>query len=280
VVESIDLDATDASALSRALVGIDSAVNCVGGTPAVMVASAGALAAAAAAHHPRPRVIHLSSMSVYGSATGMVDEGAALHANAGAYAKGKVEAERLSAAYSNLVVLRPGCIYGPGSGQWSLRIAALLLSGRIGDLGPRGEGYCNLVLADDVAGAVLQALKLDDVAGQAFNLAATSQLTWNQYFRLFAKVLGTLPLRQISPIQLLADTMLLAPMLKVADAFSGGSATRRLRLPPFSPSLLRLFGLRLELNARKAEEMLAMSWTPLNDGLIATVSRPWALERS
>lgn len=267
------VDATDVTALAAALDGVDGLVNCVGGAPNVTLDTAAALFAAATGQRPAPRIVHLSSMSVYGSATGAVDEAAVLRADTGAYATAKLGAERIIGRYGNLVVLRPGCIYGPGSAQWSERIASLLLSGRIGDLGTSGEGFCNLVLVADVATAVLQALTLVGIEGQAFNLSATSRLTWNQYFALYADALGGAPLRQIGRLRLLADSQLLAPMLKLAGAMTrGGSQGRGASLPYFPPSLLRLFGQRIELIARKAETVLALDWTPLADGLAAAAT--------
>ena len=106
---------------------------------------------------PAPRIIHLSTMSVYGSPTGLVDETAPLRGDLGPYSAAKVAAEATAAAYPHAVMLRPGCVFGPGSEQWSIRIARLLLERRLGDLGAAGDGFCNLVHVGDVVMAILRA---------------------------------------------------------------------------------------------------------------------------
>ena len=64
------------------------------------------------------------------------------------------------------VILRPTCVFGPGSTQWTTRIARLLKARRIGDLGSAGDGGCNLAFIDDVVAAVLAALDASsDVSG-------------------------------------------------------------------------------------------------------------------
>ncbi len=104
----------------------------------MITASADALFAAAARQPTPPRVIYLSSMSVYGAATGIVAESAPLLGTS-PYAKARIAAETAAAAYPNTVILRPGVDYGPGSRQWTDRIARRLVARRLGDLGPAGR---------------------------------------------------------------------------------------------------------------------------------------------
>ncbi|MEJ2919929.1 NAD(P)-dependent oxidoreductase, partial [Bordetella avium] len=181
-------DATDSAALQRVLAQADGVVNCVAGAPGVMVQGAIALRDALAALPSLP-LVHFSSMSVYGPAQGAIDESQPLAQGLSGYGGAKVEAERVLAEHA--VMLRPGCIYGPGSPQWSLRIASLLQAGRIGDLGAAGDGCSNLVYIDDVVAAVLAALRLPEVKpGQAFNLAMAQAPDWNAYFLAYARALG------------------------------------------------------------------------------------------
>ena len=139
------------------------------------------LFASAAAILPRPRVINLGSLAAYGSATGMVNESAELGGDLDAYSAAKAESDRLAQQYDCVLTLRPGIVYGPGSPWWSDRIARLLVRRRLGDLGPRGSGICNLVYVDDVAAAVVRALTLKDLPVGAINLASSGGMTWFAY---------------------------------------------------------------------------------------------------
>ena len=132
----IVLDATDPAAVTRALGEVDAVVNCVAGSADAMTAGARALATALDAR--ALRLVHFSSMAVYGAARGDISEDHPMAANLQGYAGAKVETERLLAARDTAITLRPGCIYGPNSPQWSLRIADLLRAHRIGDLGAAG----------------------------------------------------------------------------------------------------------------------------------------------
>ena len=159
---SLVVDATRADALAAALQGIDGVVNCVAGDAAVIAGNAAALFDAASRLPQPPPVVHLSSMAAYGSAVGLVDETAPLLGDLDAYSSAKAAAETRAAAYPAAVILRPGIVYGPGSPWWSDRIARLLVARRLGDLGARGDGWCNLVHVDDVARAAVSALRMPE----------------------------------------------------------------------------------------------------------------------
>lgn len=271
-IETVRLDATDAAALKEAMAFVDAVVNCVAGSPATIVAVARALAAAAGDALGQRRVVHLSSMAVYGSAVGTVDETAELRGDVSAYAAAKLEAERISVAAGGVVLLRPGCVYGPGSVQWSQRIAHWLAARRVGDLGAAGDGICNLVYVDDVVAAVLAALRLG-VVGQAFNLGSPTPPTWNEYFLSFARALGAVPVSRISRRRLALETKLLAPPLKAAE-LAVRLAGLRVRVPaPLPPSLLRSWGQEIRLDVRKAGTVLGISWTPAEVGLRETAGQ-------
>jgi 2-alkyl-3-oxoalkanoate reductase len=261
--DTVPADATDAAALGPVLAGARGVVNCVVGDARTIVANARALAAAVPADAP---IVHFSSMAVYGSATGIVDETAALRGDTGWYAAAKAEAERALAG-TPATVLRPGIIYGPGSAQWSARIARLLHARRLGDLGAAGDGVCNLVHVDDVVAAVLAALRAPEARGQAFNLGSPEPPTWNEYFLAYARALGAVPLQRIPRWRLGLEKLLGLP-LKALEVVA-----RKLRLPaawlpvPITPSLLHTFGWDLRLDVTKAERLLGLRWRPLAQGL-------------
>jgi nucleoside-diphosphate-sugar epimerase len=269
--ERMALDATDEIALRQGLTEVDGIVNCVAGDGSSTAATR-ALTAAASAQARAPRLIHLSSMSVYGSATGEIDESAPLKGDLGAYSAAKVETERVIAGYPAHVILRPSCVYGPESVQWSERIAFWLLAHRVGDLGASGDGYCNLIYVDDLAQAVLQSLTAS-VEGQAYNVSIPEPPTWNEFFLSYARALHAVPLRRISARQLKLESRLIAPPLKVLEILRQKLRLNALRVPPpIPPSLLRLWEQEMRLVSRKAERALAMNWTPLAQGLHSTAA--------
>ncbi|QDJ48496.1 NAD-dependent epimerase/dehydratase family protein [Bordetella hinzii] len=261
----IVLDATDAASVARALGEADAAVNCVAGPAETMTAGARALASALDAK-PAP-LVHFSSMAVYGPAQGDIGEDHPLAQGMEGYAGAKVEAERLLSSRPAVVTLRPGCIYGPQSPQWSLRIASLLRARRIGDLGAAGDGCSNLVYIDDVVAAVLAGLRAP--AG-VYNLAMAQAPDWNAYFLAYARALGAVPLKRIGERRLKVETHLLAPALKIAEI---GLGRMGLRVPPpIPPSLARLWRQPIRLLSERAERELGLRWTPLQEGLAATVA--------
>jgi 2-alkyl-3-oxoalkanoate reductase len=264
--ESVIFDATDEVALSNAMAQAAAVVNCIAGRAESMVASARALLAAAARADNPPRIVHFSSMAVYGSVPGEVDETIPLLPDRGAYGAAKIRIEELCSGQPNVLRLRPGIVYGPRSTQWSERIARWLLSRRIGDLGAAGDGYCNLVYIDDVVAAVLRALRSPQ--GGVYNLAAPDPPTWNDYFVAYGRALGAVPAKRISGRRLLVESKLLAPVLKTAELTARAARLRGLALPPPMPaSLLGLFRQRIRLNSAKAAEQLGLRWTPLEEGL-------------
>jgi nucleoside-diphosphate-sugar epimerase len=269
--DSIDrrvVDATDELALRNALIGVTGVVNCIAGSPDTIVASARALFAAAARASPAPRIVHLSSLAVYGSLEGAVDETVAPRGGSSAYADAKLLSEKFAADCASAVTLRPGIVYGPQSPWWSDRIARLLCARRLGDLGRDGEGLCNLVYVDDVATAAARALGTPHIEGSIFNLAQPPIPTWNEYFAQYAQSLGALPVRRISRNRLLMEQVLFAPALKLLELVASPA-------PPIRPWLLALCRHRIGMVATRAETTLGMKWTPLVEGLKA--SADWFL---
>jgi len=264
--ERIRLDATDADALKRALETVEGVVDCVAG--AGMTATARNLAASGV----DIPVVHLSSMAVYGSAEGTLTEDAPLLADLGPYSQAKAEAEAMAASHRRAVILRPGCVYGPGSAQWSGRIARLLKARRIGDLGAGGDGCSNLVHVDDVAAAALAALRVPAAAGRAYNLAMAGAPSWNDYFLMFARALGAVPIARLSERRMAIEGKLLAPPLKVAEILAGRAGLARLVPPPVPPSLVRLWRQEIRLSSARAERELNLAWRDLPPALAETAA--------
>ncbi|MEJ7931947.1 NAD(P)-dependent oxidoreductase [Ramlibacter sp. AN1015] len=266
---ALKLDTRDEAALSAALREADAVVNCVAGSGPAIAQGARVLARAARAAGCR-RVVHFSTMSVYGAREGVLDEQAPLDASLGWYGQSKIEAEAALATLADdgcsVTVLRPGCVFGPGSTLWVERIAQWLAAGRLGDLGPAGDGWSNLVHVDDVCQAVLLSLQADEHPGsrRSYNLAAPDSPRWNTYFADLALATGATPLRHVRLRQLQMDAFLAGPPLHVGRkllARLGGQ--RAARLPhPITPGLLGLWHRHLKLDSTAAGRELGLAWTP------------------
>jgi 2-alkyl-3-oxoalkanoate reductase len=265
-VETLRLDVRDATAIRDAVRSVDAVVNCVAGDNESIVSGAQVLFESCAQLTPRPRIVHMSTISVYGSATGTADETSPLLADGDGYGAAKVKAESLARGYRSVVFLRPGIVYGPGSSTWTERIGRLLLAHRLGDLGVAGEGYCNLVHVDDVVAATLLALRRTELDGEAFNLSLPVTPSWNDYFRRFAGALATSSV-PISRTRLRMEQLVVAPPVKVAEILAQARGMKWRPPMPISPSLVRLFGQPLRMDVSKAERVLGMKWKPLDDGL-------------
>jgi nucleoside-diphosphate-sugar epimerase len=276
-VERRVVEATDRASLARALQGVDAIVNCVAGSAADIGEGARILFEVAAEIDPMPCVVHLSSMAVYGDAVGLVSETAPLRGNLGPYSSAKVAAERIAADYPYTFVLRPGCVYGPGSTQWSTRFAQWLTSRRLGDLGAQGDGYCNLVHVDDVVETILRCLRKPASHARTFNLSSPDPPTWNEYLTRYGRALKSVPVRRVSRRRLMIEAKLLAPPLKVLEVvLCAAKLPAHYLPPPIPPSLLRLMRQEIRLDVRQVEQELGLRWKPLEQGIEETAD--WYLQ--
>lgn len=265
---TLKLDTRDLPALTAALRDVNAVVNCVAGSAPAIAQGAEVLAQAATAADCR-RVVHFSTMSVYGAQEGLLAEDASLDPGLGWYGRAKIEAESriasLAGRGASVTVLRPGCVFGPGSDLWVGRIARWLEAGRLGDLGPGGDGWSNLVHLDDVCQAVVRALQSPEHpdAVRTYNLAAPDSPRWNDYFADLAMAIGATPLRRVRTRQLQLDAYVAGPPLHVGRKLLARAGRDAAALPaPITPGLLGLWQRHLKLDAGAATRELGMSWTP------------------
>lgn len=268
-VSCVAVDARDEVSLCAALKGIDAVVNCVTGDgPSI---AAGALSLVnAALKAGRPRLVHLSTMSVYGSQQGVLDERAELLDDIGWYGHAKIEAESHIRRYAQegglAVALRPGVIIGPGSEPWVRRIARWLQAHRLADLGAQGDGPANLVDVNDVAQAVVLALGMAlpaDGTMPVFNLAAPDSPRWNDYFCDLTLALGAGPLQRWGARRLKAEIYGRGVPLKVLERVAGKLKLDANQWPQgIPPSLAGLWAQQIQLDVRAATKDLGVQWTP------------------
>jgi len=142
------------------------------------------------------RIVLVSSFGVYGVAAlgrkAMVDEQTALESHPewrDDYSHSKLRQEQLFWEYQRrngfeLVVLRPGVIYGPGGGHFSSRVG-LMIGGRQLYLG--GGNLLPLTYVKNCAEAVVTAGIHERAAGQIYNVLDDDPPTCREYLRAYTK---------------------------------------------------------------------------------------------
>ena len=202
-------DLSDAAALERGAAGADAVVHAAAVVlsgadwPAFHAANvAPTERVATAAARRGARLVHLSSVAVYGrretygGGPGSVAEEFGLDRPlipGDHYARSKREAEQALwrvAAETGLraAALRPCVIYGEGDRHFSPRVAAAL-RWRVAPLVGSGANPLSVVYAANVAAAVLAALDRPEATGP-FNVANDGGLTLREFLERFAVGLG------------------------------------------------------------------------------------------
>ena len=160
--------------------------------------------AIAAAEHAGARLVHLSSVAVYGpqgrydaaARGGRTTEDAPLGPlpDGALYARSKRDSEALVLqAHADgrvwATALRPSVIYGPRDRQFVPRIARILRYG-VAPIVGSGRTTLSVVHAANVADGVVRAAAHDAAGGRAYNLANDYDVAVADFFRLAGEGLG------------------------------------------------------------------------------------------
>jgi nucleoside-diphosphate-sugar epimerase len=208
-VEQVFGDVLDASSFDRGAGGCDvifhtaAAVTPEGGWEAYRRPNVdGTANAIGAARHTGARLLHLSSVAVYGSTARYRADGAKTDEDApltplpddAHYARSKRESERLvmDAHAAGLVwatAVRPCVIYGPRDRQFTPRMARVLAHGFVPMIGG-GRATFAVVHAANVADGAVRAATSDAAAGRSFNLANDFDVTVRRFIELAAQGMG------------------------------------------------------------------------------------------
>ncbi len=216
------------------------------------------------------RVVLVSSFGAMGVAElqrgAMVDESTPLERHPeqrDVYSYSKLRQEQLFWEYREkygfeLVVLRPGVIYGPGGGHFSNRVG-LSLFGRFLHLG--GNNLLPLTYVDNCAEAIVVATLQNEGDGQVYNVVDDDLVTSRQYLSLYKKKVK--PVRSV-PVPYFA----LMWGSRMVERYSERS---RAQLPSiFTPYKTRaMWGGNQFSNAK----LKSIGWRPL-------ISTPEGLERA
>lgn len=269
--EVVQANTLDAASLRRALEGCDAVVNCVTGSGRTIAEGAQQLALALADSSCQ-RLVHMSSMAAYGDLEGCLRDDTPLGSGGGWYAQAKRDAEAVLAPLAvgarRVVMLRPGCVHGPGSHLWVQRMGQWLQTGRLGDLGVAGDGWSNLVHVDDVAAATVAALHWKASGLLVANLSAPDSPRWNDYLVALGVALGATPVCRVSAWQLKIDSRLAAVPLRVWERLLPRLGLPQRWAPPaLAPSLLVLLQQDRKLLSVVASQQLGVRWTPFASGV-------------
>lgn len=232
-------DITDRSRVRKAMEGIDAVIHLaallqipnpgpaltdayervnVGGT---------AVVAEAALEAGVGRLVHFSTIAVYGgSAGGMLTEGspprpASLYARTKLAAEKIVLAARRSDGLPLATVLRFGAIYGPGIQGNYRHLLLALARGRFIPIGP-GDNRRTLIHVRDAARAAWVAARHPDAAGKTYNVMDGSCHRMQDIVQALCRALGRKPPRLSLPI---------GPVRWLAVLMEGGARSCGLRAP-------------------------------------------------
>lgn len=201
-VEMIHGDMTETGVVERAVEGCEVVFHCAYGSPGSremerLVNVEGTRNVLAAALHARvERVVHLSSLMVYGATPdGDLDETAPRRYTGAVYSDTKLDTEKMAFEYVEkhglpVAVLQPAAVYGPFGDDWTAGTLQRLKTERV-ILVNGGDGLCNAVYIDDVISAMLLAAVKEEAVGEAFLISDGQPVTWRDFFDRYARMVGT-----------------------------------------------------------------------------------------
>jgi 2-alkyl-3-oxoalkanoate reductase len=152
----------------------------------------------AALEHGVRRIVHVSSIGVYGPRpAGVViteDDGYDPNPRArGFYTQSKIEADRIALWYAHeraapLTVIRPATIYGPGGKEALVRAGVRL--GRLNVVFGDGSNPLPLVYVDNVVDALVLTARSDTGDGRAYNIVDDDEVSQRMYVEHMGQALG------------------------------------------------------------------------------------------
>ena len=209
---------------------------------------------AAAKHHKVRRFVQISSIVAYGNtAQGELDEDYPVHASGGSYVLTKLASEHavLAAQASGgieVVILRPGDVYGPGSRPWIIAPLEAIAKNQF-MLPAKGEGFFRPVYVDDLIRGIDLAVRHPEAAGEIFNLSCEGYITTKEYFASHYQWLGKKGPMLVSTKVALAVSAIAS---KVADLMGN--------LNEASPATVAQLATKSWFSIKKAERILG--WKP------------------
>ena len=218
------------------------------------------------------RFVQISSIVAYGnSAKGEISENHPVHADGGSYVLTKLASEHVvlsEQANDNIevVIIRPGDAYGPGSRPWVIAPLEAIAKNQF-MLPEKGEGFFRPIYIDDLVRGIALAASHPDAAGEIFNLSCEDYMFTKEYFAPHYKWLG-----KKGPM--LVSTKLAIRISSIASKIADLMGN----LNEASPSTVMQLSTKSWFSIKKAERILG--WRPevsFEDGMKAT--HQWAQEQ-
>ncbi len=196
-VTAMKIDVMDAAGLTGTFEGAAAVVHCAVGPPrdTSVILEGTRNAVIAARQAGVQRFIQLSSVAVYGAAQGRITEDDVHGTPTDAYGAAKLAAEGIckdEADDIELAILRPSLIYGPDGAQWTTLYLNRLKTGHWPALGTAGEGTCNLIHVDDLAGFIAHIVSSPAGIAGTFNVNGDDIPSWNGYLEAMGKAVGAM----------------------------------------------------------------------------------------
>jgi nucleoside-diphosphate-sugar epimerase len=212
------------------------------------------------------RFVHLSSVVTFGlDFPDNVDERWPVKPSRVAYIDTKIASEQVclqaqAAGEMEVVVVRPGDVYGPASRPWTVLPVELIKSRRFA-LPARGRGIHSPIYVDDLVAGIIAAATSDAAGGQVVTVSGGVGVETREFFGHYARMLGR---RGVPTVP-----------TRVALAAAGAqNAIARLRgsVNEVTPAGVRYLALRRgTYSIAKARELLG--WAPavgLQEGMART----------
>ena len=233
-VEIVRCDVNSAASVRSAMAGVEAVVHCAHGDATTNVEGT-RIVLDEARRAGVKRVVHLSTVAVFGRTEGKFTEASPPAPGADPYGRSKTETEEICADFGRrglaVTILRPTIVYGPYSDLWTVEFAQRLSAGKWFLPDRYTSGICNLVYVDDMVKAVLLALENDNAIGETFIVNGGERPTWNEYFHALNDALGLPPLVPASTLRSRLRAGLMLPVRKTA----------KLILKRFQPLVMRVY---------------------------------------
>lgn len=219
------------------------------------------------------RVVHVSSLSVYGvNYTGVINEDMIHGPGSDPYGLTKSEAELVvrsvgTARKLSYTIIRPGMIFGPRAALWTggiFRLARLKPTPWFGD----GGGLAHCIYVDDVLAMMTVLAEHEAALGEAFNCCLDPSPTWRSFIGEYARLARGVndDFLELPPMLLYA---LAGIVMMVSPAYSVGRML---------PDYARFTQQRAQFSMAKARHLLG--WVPqisLEEGVARCA--PWLQEQ-
>lgn len=199
------------------------------------------------------RIVHLSSVSIYGFPGGVdigEDEPPTLRPH-DRYITTKAEGERLALEYDNrgieVTAIRPGTVYGTNDHTTFAKLAPALESGRFAFVNG-GRPLMSPCYIDNLTDTMQRAAESPGAPGQAFNAADAGRVTWRQFIEWICDDLGC-PAPRLS-----VPAAVIRPLAAVIE--TAGRAIGMRESPPINRYRIRAVAADHHYSTAKAERLL------------------------